>query len=101
MKSLSVFLKFGLVYENNPLIVSSLNERLLFNLIPLPKKLFSCTPNWVDAPDVPIPAPAEICPVGFSSTVISIIFSRSFSVFFTSPFTSLKIFVALILLIDF
>ena len=31
-------------------------------------------PNDIDEPVVPVPAPAEISPVGFSSTVILMIF---------------------------
>ena len=41
---------------------------------PLPRKLFSFIPNITEPPLVPIPAPALISPVGFSSTVILIIF---------------------------
>ena len=47
---------------------------LVSNLIPFPKKLFSLIPPPKLPPDVPIPAPKEISPVGCSSTVISIIF---------------------------
>jgi hypothetical protein len=46
----------------------------LFILIPLPNQLFSEILNANEPPFVPIPAPAEISPVGFSSTIISIIF---------------------------
>ena len=43
------------------------------SLIPFPNQLFSVTLNAKDPPEVPIPAPALISPVGFSSTVMSII----------------------------
>ena len=45
---------------------------------PVPNQLFSFIPNENKPPSVPTPAPAEISPVGCSSTIISIIF-RSFS----------------------
>ena len=52
------------------------------------------------APDVPVPAPAKISPVGLSSTYISIIFLSSFSEFLIFESTDLKIRLDLILLID-
>ena len=39
---------------------------------PVPSQLFSLIPIAKDPPLVPIPAPAEISPVGLSSTLISI-----------------------------
>ena len=62
--------------------------------------MFSWIPNEVEAPEVPIPAPAEIWPVGFSSTVILIVFSDSLSVSISWASTVLKILVDLILFID-
>ena len=46
----------------------------MFNLTPLPKKLFSLIPPPIVAPVVPAPAPREISPVGFSTTCNSITF---------------------------
>ena len=80
---------------------SELIFKLESKLIPFPKKLFSWMPNEVEAPEVPIPAPAEIWPVGFSSTVISIVFSNSLSVSTSWASTVLNILVDLILFIDF
>ena len=79
-------------------MVSSLKDKLLSSLIPFPRKLFSCIPKEVEAPEVPIPAPALICPVGFSSTVISIILSELSSVSRIFDSTFLNIFVDLMLL---
>ena len=67
----------------------------------MPNQLFSFTPNATAPPDVPIPAPALISPVGLSSTSISII-CKLFSVpLEISYFTSLNIFLDLIFAIDF
>ena len=44
-----------------------------FNLFPSPNQLFSATAIAKDPPEVPIPAPALISPVGLSSTSISTI----------------------------
>ena len=52
-------------------------------------------------PLVPVPAPAEISPVGFSSTITSITFNWSDEPSLTLVCTVLKIFLDLILLIDF
>ena len=63
--------------------------------MPDPSQLFSFTPNATVLPSDPTPAPAVISPVGFSSTVMSIIL-RSFSdPGFTLEFTSEKIPLAL------
>ena len=59
---------------NCPLTEVSLKVRLESSEIPLPKKLFSFKPPPILEPEVPVPAPKEISPVGFSSTTISIIF---------------------------
>ena len=58
-------------------------------------------PDEVEAPEVPTPEPAEIWPVGFSSTLISIIFCDSFSVSTSLASTFLKILVDLRLYLDF
>ena len=60
------------------------------NSIPLPRKLFSDTPKAKVPPPVPTPAPAIISPVGFSSTVILIIFLFSLSISKISDSTLLK-----------
>jgi len=73
---------------------------LVFRLIPLPKKLFSLTPNAAVVPDVPTPAPNEISPVGFSSTLISITLKLVVEPILIVGSTILKIFFDLILLID-
>ncbi len=73
-KDLSVFLKLGLFRENCPLKDSSVKKKLLSRETPFPRKLFSFIPKPIDPPDVPIPAVAEISPVGFSSIKISNIF---------------------------
>ena len=52
-------------------------------------------------PFVPVPAPAEISPVGFSSTIISIIFNWSSEPFLIFVSTFPNIFFPLILFIDF
>ena len=66
----------------------------------MPSQLFSLTPNAIAPPEVPIPAPALISPVGLSSTSISMIF-RLFSLpSDTLKFTSLKIFLDFICAID-
>ena len=44
------------------------------SLIPSPSQLFSLMLKENEPPLVPTPAPALISPVGFSSTLISIIF---------------------------
>jgi len=49
---------------------------------------------------VPVPAPAKISPVGFSSIDMFMIFVFSLSSEITSPFTDLKKLSDLILLID-
>ena len=69
---------------------------MVSRLIPLPKKLFSLTPNAAVVPDVPTPAPNEISPVGFSSTLISIIFKLLVEPALTVGSTILKIFFDLI-----
>ena len=94
-----MFLKFGFTTEKIPLIESSLKVRFDINLIPLPKKLFSLIPAPIELPEVPTPAEAVISPVGFSSTVISIIFNSSLDPVFTSLLTLLKKFKFLILFI--
>ena len=56
-------------------------------------------PAEIDEPAVPVPAPAKISPVAFSSTLISIIlFDSSLSIELNSTF--LNIFFALIFWID-
>ena len=62
--------------------------------------MFSLTPNETVVPAVPVPAPAKISPVGFSSIEIFIVFVSSFLLSITSPFTSLKKLSDLMLLID-
>ena len=69
---------------------SSLSVKFEIKLIPLPKKLFSLIPAPIELPDVPTPAEADISPVGFSSTVISIILSSSLDPGLTSLLTFLK-----------
>ena len=73
---------------------------LLFNPIPLPRKLFSLTPKPRVLPDVPTPAPAVISPVGFSSTLILIILASLSLLSIISDFTSLKKLRPFILFID-
>ena len=51
-------------------------------------------------PVVPVPAPAAISPVGFSSTIISIILNWSDEPSFIFVLTVLKIFVDFMLLTD-
>jgi len=75
------------------------NVKLVSKDIPLPKKLFSFIPPPIVPPDVPYPAPKEISPVGFSSTVIFTTFVSAVSPSTTSEITVLKIFFDLILLI--
>ena len=53
--------------------VSSSTSRSKEIDLPLPSQLFSLIPTAKDPPVVPIPAPAEISPVGCSSTVIFMI----------------------------
>ena len=55
-------------------MLSVLRDKFVENSTPLPRKLFSVTPNLTAPPLVPTPAPALISPVGFSSTLIFIIF---------------------------
>jgi len=50
------------------------NIILVFSLTPFPLKLFSFIEKVKVEPDDPTPAPAEISPVGFSSTVMFISF---------------------------
>ena len=76
--------------ENFPFIVSSVNVAFAVREIPFPKKLFSLTPNATVAPSVPAPAPNEISPVAFSSTVIFIILALSPSISLISPSAFLK-----------
>ena len=68
--------------------------------MPLPKKLFSLIPNPTEPPSVPMPAWAEISPVGFSSIVIliSLVLFWASSIICFSTF--LKKFKLLMLLID-
>ena len=54
--------------------------------------MFSETVNSKLPPLVPTPAPAAISPVGFSSTLISIIFKLFAEPFDTFDFTDLKMF---------
>ena len=56
---------------NCPLSLSSEISRLVFKLIPLPRKFFSVIPPPTVPPEVPKPAPSEISPVGCSSTQIN------------------------------
>jgi len=72
--------------------VSLLSLRLDDNLTPFPKKLFSLTEKPMVPPSVPIPAPRLISPVGFSSTLILIIFVAGFDPSTVSDLTVLKIF---------
>ena len=58
--------------------------------IPFPKKLFSFIPPPIDPPEVPTPAPKEISPVGFSSTLISIVFKLLSEPSFISYLTEAK-----------
>ena len=53
-------------------MLTSINEAIE---IPCPNQLFSFTSKAKEPPCVPIPAPALISPVAFSSTIISIIFN--------------------------
>ena len=73
------------------MIESDVNSKLVFNLIPLPKKLFSLIPAPIVSPVVPKPAVREISPVGLSSTLISISLNELFEPSLTSVFTFLKI----------
>ena len=67
------------------------------SLTPLPKKLFSLTAKPIVPPSEPTPAPRLISPVGFSSTLISIILVEGLDPSFNSVLTDLKIFKDLIL----
>ena len=59
-------------------------------------------PALIEDPDVPVPAPANISPVAFSSTIISIILLLlSLDESLTSELTLSKIFFDLILFIDY
>ena len=62
--------------------------------------MFSEIPKDSEDPLVPVPAPAKISPVGFSSTSILIILVLSTSLDTTSGFTDLKMPRDLILLND-
>ena len=62
--------------------------------------MFSLIPNDTVVPDVPVPAPAKISPVGFSSIDIFIILVLSSKLSIISPLTSLKKLRDLILFID-
>ena len=62
--------------------------------IPLPRKLFSLTAKPSVPPLVPIPAPALISPVGFSSTLILTIFKPVDDPSIIADSTSLKKFSA-------
>ena len=87
----------GLFTEKLPLIVSSLILKLVDNLTPLPKKLFSETEKPTVPPSDPIPAPKLISPVGFSTTSMLIIFEDGLDPSIVSELTVLKIFKAFIL----
>ena len=63
--------------------------------------MFSLTPKDNVAPLVPVPAPAKISPVAFSSINTSIIFELNSFPSETLPLTDLKKFKDFILLIDF
>ena len=69
-------------------------------MIPFPKKLFSFIPPPIVPPDVPIPAPKEISPVGFSSTVRFTTLRPSLEPGIMLVSTFEKIFFALILFTD-
>ena len=84
-------MKLGFAYINWPLIESAVNSKFVFNLIPLPKKLFSFIPAPIVSPVVPKPAVKEISPVGLSSTSISISLNELFDPSLMSVFTFLKI----------
>ena len=75
-------------------------SRLVFKLIPFPKKFLSFIPPPVATPLVPKPADKEISPVGCSSTVISKILRLTFEPSLISDLTVLKILRDLISLID-
>ena len=81
--------------------VSSVKFRELVSLIPFPKKLFSDIANPIVPPSDPAPAPTEISPVGFSSTVMSIIFVDNSEPSLISAVTDLNKLIALKLLILF
>ena len=83
---------------NSPVIESSVKFNELDNLIPFPKKLFSDTEKPSVPPSEPAPAPTDISPVGFSSTVKSIILVENSEPSFISVETDLNKFKALILL---
>ena len=76
------------------------NCKFEFNLIPFPKKLFSLIPPPTVPPEVPKPAPKEISPVGFSSTLRFTTLSPSLDPGTISISTFEKIFFALILFTD-
>ena len=63
--------------------------------------MFSLTPIAKEPPVVPIPAPAEISPVGRSSTLMSICFKLLLEPSVTSYFTALNMFRDFIFAIDF
>ena len=73
-----------------PLTLSSLRKIFVLSLIPFPKKLFSLTPKVDEAPEDPTPAPSDISPVGFSSTVKDIILDSSELPSLISTLTVLK-----------
>ena len=75
--------------------VSAPTFKLVDTLTPLPSQLFSAILKAKEPPLVPTPAPAEISPVGFSSTTILIIFWSFRDPSITSFLTSPNIFLAL------
>ena len=77
--------------------MSSLIPKLVDNLTPFPKKLFSETEKPTVPPSDPTPAPKLISPVGFSTTSMLIIFEDGLDPSIVSELTVLKIFKAFIL----
>ena len=71
---------------------SSLTSKFIPTVLPSPSQLFSFISKANVPPLVPIPAPALISPVGFSSTLISIIRKSLLEPFKTFDLTVLKIF---------
>ena len=87
---LTEFIKSGIDKPTFPEIFSV--PRLAFpsSVIPLPKRFFSTIVELTVLPEEPTPTPAEIDPVGFSSTDI-FKFTFSFPKFSVLNLTSLKI----------
>ena len=86
---------------NVPEISSASTSNSKLTLLPSPSQLFSLILKAKEPPSVPIPAPALISPVGFSSTSIFMIFKFSADPSFTEVSTLRKMFLDFISAIDF